>query len=75
VIVKTSDGYDLSGDIIDISLSGTSISLSSKRRPSVGQTVTVGRRKARVVRLINDGIAVQFEVAFKAEDFSPSIIL
>jgi hypothetical protein len=75
VTIKTGDGYELSGEIIDISLSGTSINLFSKKRPSVGQTVTVGRRKARVVRLISDGIAVQFEVAFKAEDFSPNIIL
>lgn len=75
VTIKTVEDYLLPGEIIDISLSGASISLSSKRRPPVGQTVTVGRRKARVVRLVHDGIAVQFEVAFKAEDFGPNIVL
>ena len=75
VTVKTVEEYLLPGEIIDISLSGASISLSSKRRPSVGQMVIVGRRKARVVRLVHDGIAVQFEVAFKAEDFGPNIVL
>lgn len=75
VAITIGDGLNISGEIIDISLSGASISLFSKKRPSVGQTVRVGRRKARVVRLINDGIAIQFEVAFKSEDFNPNIIL
>lgn len=75
VSIKTNEGSVLSGEIIDISLSGASISLFSKKRPSIGQTVTVGSRKSRVVRLISDGIAVQFEIAFKAEDFSPNIVL
>lgn len=75
VSIKTSDNYHIPSEIIDISLSGASLILESKKRPSIGQTVIIGRRKARVVRLINDGIAVQFEVAFRAEDFGPNIIL
>lgn len=75
VLIKTHEGNILHGEIIDISLSGASISFISKKRPAIGQTIVVVRRKARVVRLINEGIAVQFEIAFKESDFSPNIIL
>lgn len=75
VTIKTSDGCDLSEEIIEISFSGSSVSLATRKRPSVGQAMRVGRRNAGVVRLSNDGIAVHFEFAFKAGQFSPSIII
>jgi hypothetical protein len=73
-LIKFGDDYFLSGEMIDISLSRAFIRLTPKR-PAVGQTVNVGRRKARVVRLINNGIVVQFDTAFSAEDFGPNVIL
>jgi hypothetical protein len=59
------DGREIRAKIIDVSLSGAAIALENK--PPVGTPVTVGRMRAKVVRHIDDGIAVEFAMV-QSED-------
>jgi hypothetical protein len=52
------NGINLSCRVIDMSLSGAAIATS--QRPAVGTLVTVGKVPGRVVRHIEDGLAVEF---------------
>ena len=51
-------GVTVSVRLIDVSLSGAAIATEAK--PAVGSLVMVGRTQARVVRVRDDGIAVEF---------------
>jgi PilZ domain-containing protein len=52
------NGVNVGCRIIDVSLSGAGI--ATKERPEVGSPVTIGNVAGRVVRHIEDGIAVEF---------------
>lgn len=73
-VMLTPEGYALSRDYSHF-LPGVSIDLSSKRQRCLGQGVTLGSRKSGIVCLVNDAIAMQCEVAFRAADFSPNTVL
>ena len=59
--VVLDDGRRYNCKIIDISLSGAAIELAV--RPAMGTPVTLGRMRARVVRHLQDGVAVEFTSA------------
>jgi hypothetical protein len=44
--------------VLDVSLSGAAVAVEA--RPPIGSMVTVGRTAARVVRHIDNGLAVEF---------------
>ena len=52
------NGVNIAVRVIDISQSG--VALSTKERPDIGAPVTIGKTKGRVVRHLEDGIAVEF---------------
>jgi hypothetical protein len=52
------NGLNVGCRIIDVSLSGAAI--ATKERPEVGSQVTIGKIPGRVVRHIEDGIAIEF---------------
>jgi len=52
------NGLNLACQVIDISQSGAAI--ATAERPEIGAPVTIGRTLARVVRHIENGIAVEF---------------
>ncbi len=52
------NGINIGCRIIDLSLSGAAI--ATTERPEVGSLVTIGKITGRVVRHIEDGIAVEF---------------
>jgi hypothetical protein len=54
------NGNNVTCRVIDLSESGTAISISSELRPVVGAMVTIGNATGRVVRHIEDGFAVEF---------------
>ena len=60
------NGVNVGCRIIDVSLSGAGI--ATKERPEVGSPVTVGTIAGRVVRHIEDGIAIEF-VRLQHSDF------
>ena len=75
VEVRLGDAAALRGLILDISLSGAAITLDQPIDPVIGSLVRVGKRYATVVRLLKDGIAVQFKLPFVPETFSPYVVL
>jgi hypothetical protein len=52
------NGVNLACRVIDISQSGTAI--ATDRRPELGSPITVGKTSGRVVRHLEDGIAIEF---------------
>lgn len=56
--LRIADDLTLAVKLIDVSISGASISTES--RPPIGSEVTLGRLRARVVRHHNDGVGLQF---------------
>ena len=56
--LKLEEGIIAPGHILDVSISGAS--LRTQARPDIGQTVTLGKLRARVVRHHDSGIAVEF---------------
>lgn len=53
-----SNGINIGVRIIDVSLSGAAV--STTQRPEVGSLVTLGKISGRVVRHIEEGIAIEF---------------
>jgi hypothetical protein len=54
------NGNNVACRIIDLSQSGTAISIAPDLRPPIGAMVTIGKTPGRVVRHIEDGFAVEF---------------
>ena len=52
--------------MVDVSQSGAAI--ATDHRPDIGATVTIGKTAARVVRHLEDGIALEF-VRLQHPDF------
>jgi len=52
------NGLNVACRVIDVSISGAGI--STDQRPEIGTIITVGRITARVIRHIENGIAVEF---------------
>lgn len=75
VEVRLGEDLAVSGTVRDLSLSGAAIALDGRARPFVGSIVRVGKRYATVVRLIEDGIAVQFKLPFIRETFNEHVVL
>ncbi len=58
VIVTNADGSQLDCTIMDVSLTGASLNINPQ--PALGTEMIIGRMKARVVRLHEDGVGVVF---------------
>ncbi|AWN49576.1 pilus assembly protein PilZ [Methylobacterium terrae] len=67
------DGSVVPGTIIDLSMSGAAI--KAPVQPVVGEQVTLGKRRAIVVRHFETGFAVRFVLPFCNETFSPHVML
>jgi len=68
-------GREVLATIIDISQSGVALALSRPVSPSVGTPVTVGTTLGRIVRVLNDGVAVEFSRIFPDGEFSAEVEL
>lgn len=62
------DGRELLVKLLDISLSGASMQVDY--RAPIGTPVTIGETPARIVRVFDGGVAVEFLRAFDAEVFN-----
>lgn len=65
------DGRVYKCRIIDVSLSGAALAIEVK--PAIGQAVSLGRMKARVVRHLEQGIAVEFAAPQTAESIETNM--
>jgi hypothetical protein len=54
------NGRNVACRIIDLSQSGAAVALAADLRPEIGAAVTIGKTTGRVVRHIDDGIAIEF---------------
>jgi hypothetical protein len=54
------NGRNVGCRVIDLSQSGVAVALAPDLRPDVGAAVTIGKTTGRVVRHIDDGIAIEF---------------
>ena len=67
------DGRESAVKLIDVSMSGAA--MVSNLKPPIGTPVTIGQTAAHVVRLFDDGFAVEFSRTFPAEEFGEEIKL
>ncbi|PIK73950.1 pilus assembly protein PilZ [Methylobacterium frigidaeris] len=73
VEVRRADGRVLPATIIDLSMTGVAVAVSDV--PPVGEAVTVGKRRATVVRHLENGFAVTFRLPFRPETFGRHVVL
>lgn len=73
VTVRIASGEGMPGTLLDLSATGAALRLPA--RPEVGDPIVVGRRRATVVRHLDDGIAVRFVLPLPPQDVTPEIIL
>ncbi|MCJ2009156.1 pilus assembly protein PilZ [Methylobacterium sp. J-092] len=75
VIVSLPEERGLHGLILDVSRTGAKIQLPFSTTTEVGASVTVGKRYASVVRVMDTVIAVKFRLPFSEGTFNTSIRL
>jgi hypothetical protein len=73
VVVTIAGIGEITGRIIDLSLSGAALAMAE--RPALGTAVTVGRTPARVVRHFESGFAVEFALPLSPDRFDESVVL
>jgi hypothetical protein len=73
VEVRRADGRVLAGTVVDLSMTGAAIAVTDL--PPVGEAVTIGKRRATVVRHLQDGFAVTFRLPFRPETFGLHVVL
>lgn len=69
----TWDGTTVPGALRDISASGASIDVAP--RPDIGTAVTIGRRRATVVRHTEHGVGAKFVLPLRPEDVTEQVVL
>lgn len=73
VRVYTQDGTEADAELIDVSSTGAALRIS--RPPPLGSRITVGRRRADVVRRLDSGIAVRFILPLRPGDVNSDLVL
>ncbi len=68
-------GREVMASVIDVSQSGAALALATPVAPPVGTAVTVGKTRARVVRLFPDGLAVEFVRIIPEDEFNDDVVL
>jgi hypothetical protein len=58
--LRLADGTMISVRVLDVSISGASVSTDADPQPEIGTDVTLGKLRARVVRHHDQGIGLQF---------------
>lgn len=71
--LRLSDGTEYAARLIDVSMSGAA--LKADISPPVGSAVVIGQTAARVVRVFEGGVAVEFSRMIPAEEFNENIRL
>lgn len=71
--LRLADGSEHLAKLIDISMSGAAIKVDIA--PPVGSAVVIGQTAARVVRVFEGGVAVEFSRMFTPEEFNESMRL
>jgi hypothetical protein len=72
-ILKLANGHEFAASVIDLSISGAAIAVEGQM--VIGARVIIGSTPARVVRLLDKGVAVEFSRPLPEERFSEDIVL
>jgi hypothetical protein len=67
--LRLANGREFAARLIDISVSGAAMNVDYQ--PAIGSPVVVGSTPAQVVRILENGIAVEFTRMFPADQFGP----
>jgi c-di-GMP-binding flagellar brake protein YcgR len=70
-VLTLEDGSQMTGRIIDLSLSGAAI--AAEKRPPMKSQILLGRIQSRVVRHLEDGFAIEFVHEQLAETLEDSV--
>jgi hypothetical protein len=73
VQVKLANNREVTGRLVDVSLSGAAVTLGQP--PEIGAAITLGRTPGRVVRRFEGGVAVEFLLPLSPDRFDENIIL
>ncbi len=71
--IKFANGREFAARLIDVSRSGAAVAVAA--RPALGERVAIGSTPAMVVRLLENGVAVEFAREKPAEAFSADLVL
>jgi c-di-GMP-binding flagellar brake protein YcgR len=71
--VRLANGREFAARLIDISMSGAAVIVDYK--PPIGSPVVIGSTPSQVVRLLDNGIAVEFLRMIPPEQFSSDITI
>jgi hypothetical protein len=71
--IRLPDGAQFSAKIVDISVSGAAVTCTSQA--PMGSMVHIGRRPARVVRMFDHGMALEFALPLSFDVFDENVIL
>jgi hypothetical protein len=72
-IIRLADKSQIAAKIVDISVSGAAVTCA--RQSPMGAIVQVGRRRARVVRTFDQGMALEFTLPLSFDQFDENVIL
>ena len=73
VLVQGTASGEVTGRLIDVSLSGAAVSLAEW--PPLGSVITLGKTAGRVVRHFESGIAVEFLLPLSPDRFDEGVVL
>jgi hypothetical protein len=73
VTVRLESGREVPARLIDVSLSGAAIAMSSK--PAIGAGIVVGSTNAKVVRHFEGGIGIEFRLPLSPDRLDENIVL
>jgi hypothetical protein len=68
-------GREVMATVVDVSQSGVALSLATPIAPPAGTPVTVGTTKGRIVRLFENGLAVEFARILPSSEFDEDVVL
>jgi hypothetical protein len=72
-IIKLADGSTFPAKIVDISISGAAITCTGQA--PMGAMLHIGKRPARVVRVFDHGLALEFALPLSFDVFDENVIL
>ena len=73
--LKLDEDRIISCNIVDISVSGASVSFHSPDRPEIGSRVILGHTPGRVSRVLEYGVAIEFLRLIPIEHFNKNMIV
>ncbi len=71
--IRLPDTSAVPAKIVDISVSGAAVACA--KSPPLGSLIHIGRRRARVVRVFDYGMAVEFALPLSFDQFDENVVL